>query len=420
MKKFFVVLFVLLSCFAALSHAPRVIADSQDQAAEEEWIIDENVTTVAKNTARFGMLLDWSLKNYSWICVTQAADNRCDNSNNPIAKLWMNVILFIAVPLLLLTILISALVIIYTRGTSMTVMRFIPHFILTVLFVFFSFALIQFVLQFMDVIQGIFFRVASRPCPPDCISHQNLFITGWDYRSFVGFRLAGPENGESTLMSLVLLTATGITYLFISVVLMIRKIMMWFFLIISPVLPFFFLYTPFRSTGRTWLNFFVKWLFYAPIFSVFLRSTIYMWDNRIPQAFGNPAAGDPDAIIFPTSINILLTGPGQVPSVTNSLNLPETFAAYVFALVMLWMAIIMPWLLMKYTINLNDDNSVVMKALISFSQNVRTNYLQTYAPSFKPKFTVENTSFVKRSITTTPNAQPNTRSFGTDRISKEG
>ncbi len=74
-----------------------------------------------------------------------------------------------------------------------------------------------------------------------------------------------------------------------------------------------------------------------------------MWRDRIPLGFdfskiGQVAGTD---VIYPTAINILLGGPGQELGISNSVNLRDTFALYVVALLMLWVVILLPFLLLQ-------------------------------------------------------------------------
>jgi hypothetical protein len=93
-----------------------------------------------------------------------------------------------------------------------------------------------------------------------------------------------------------------------------------------------------------------------------------MWRTGIPLPFdfSGVAAGQ---IVYPTAINILLGGPGQALSITNTVNLRDTFALYVVALLMLWVVILLPFLLLKifldYLASLSFDNNVFLKQFMN-------------------------------------------------------
>lgn len=348
------------------------------------WVVDPEVTFIGKNAARSGLMLDWTLQNYSWVCVnprnarTPGGDvaRVCDDSNNPLAKFWGQIVLYIVVPLLFFVILATAAVIIITRGKSLTIMRFIPRFVAVILLIVFSYSLLQFLYQFFDLIQGFFLRSNDQsaiPCPPNCISQKDLLYVGWDYRAFIGLRLLGDYNAESAFISLLLTKLTALTYFVMVGILLMRKIILWFFIIVSPIFPLLLLYYPVRNTGKIWIGEFFRWLLYAPLFAIFLKGLVSMWRSQIPLVFDNPNIGNATQIVFPTAVNILLGGPKQFVTPTNSVNLTETFALYVVALIMLWIVILLPWILLQifldYAANFSPGDSAVMKTLVNLMGN---------------------------------------------------
>jgi hypothetical protein len=352
--------------------APQQLQTTGPTPTDSRWVIDPEVTFIGKNARRSGDLLDWTLQNYNWVCVKQIANGQCDNSNNPIAKYWSLIVLYIVVPMLFLVILITASVIIITRGKSLTIMRFIPRFIAVVLLIVFSYSLLQFFYQFTDLIQGFFLRSnINQACPPNCISDKDLLYVGWDYTNFVGLRLLGDKYAESAFISLLLTKLTALTYFVMVFLLLVRKIILWFFIIVSPIFPILLLYYPVRNTGKIWIGEFFRWLLYAPLFAIFLNGLVYLWRNQIPLVFANPNIGNANAIEYPTAVNILLGGPRQVVSPTNSVNLVETFALYVVSLIMLWIVILLPWILLQifldYAQNFAPGDTAVMKTLVNMA-----------------------------------------------------
>lgn len=342
------------------------------------WVVDPEVTFIGKNAARSGLMLDWTLQNYNWVCVTRIANRQCDDSKNPLAQFWGQIVLYIVVPLLFFVILATAAVIIITRGKSLTIMRFIPRFVAVILLIVFSYSLLQFLYQFFDMIQGFFLQSTTNggACPPNCISQKDLLYVGWDYRAFIGLRLLGDYNAESAFISLLLTKLTALTYFVMVGILLMRKIILWFFIIVSPIFPLLLLYYPVRNTGKIWIGEFFRWLLYAPLFAIFLKGLVSMWRSQIPLVFDNPNIGNASQIVFPTAVNILLGGPRQFVTPTNSVNLTETFALYVVALIMLWIVILLPWILLQifldYAANFSPGDSAVMKTLVNMMGNKKT------------------------------------------------
>ena len=365
MKKFLPFLFLLITT-AHLLLIPPVFAQeatrsggttnptttsprtSTGQPTDGAWVNDSDVTFVGKMGARSGQFLDWTLQNYSWSFVTPG-------TQNPLAQFWAQ-IRNIVYAFFALAVLITAFIMIVTRGRSITVMRFIPRFIIIILLVTFSFALIQFLYQITDVIQSFFLR---NPEGTGFISQKNLLNIGFNYEDFIGYRRFGANFDESAFISLLLVKLTAATYYVMAGILLIRKIILWFFIIISPVFPLLLLYAPIRNTGKIWIGEFFRWLLYAPIFAIFLSGLVYVWRTGIPLQFAFTKA-----VVYPTAINILLGGPGQVLSLSNSVNNKETFALYVVALLMLWVIIILPFLLLQIfldyiqTLSLSENSFV--------------------------------------------------------------
>lgn len=327
------------------------------------WVSDSEVTFVGKIGARAGSFLDWTLQNYNWSFVT--------NGENPLAGFWAT-IRNIVYAFMAIFVLITSFVLIVSRGRNLTVMRFIPRFILVILLVTFSFALAQFLYQIIDIVQGFFLK------NPDAITaathpfiwQGNLLYVGFDYQNFLGYKIYGATYEESAFISLLLIKLTAITYYVMSVILLIRKIILWFFIIISPIFPLLLLYTPIRNTAKVWIGEFLRWLLYAPIFAVLLSGLVYIWRSGIPLKFNF----DSGNVVYPTAINILLGGPGQTLSLTNSVNNSDTFAQYIIALLMLWVVIILPFLLLR--IFLSYFNSIVM------GENIWMKQLVTNGSSF--------------------------------------
>ncbi|MCL5970447.1 MAG: hypothetical protein M1450_03035 [Patescibacteria group bacterium] len=302
------------------------------------WNDDPEVTFVGKVGARSGAFLDWALKEYQW-----------SSKDKDLRNFWTK-ILQIVYAFSILFVLITAFIMIITRGRSITVMRFIPRFILVILLTTFSFTLIAQIYQTADLIQGHFLKNKAG----DIIQQGDLLYIGFDYETFKGYKLSDPNSiyDESAFVSLLLVKLTAITYYAMTGILLLRKVILWFFIILSPVFPLLLLYRPVRNTGKIWIGEFFRWVLYAPLFAIFLSGLVKLWsessqtDPGIPLKFeGINEAGT--KIVYPTAVNILLGGPGQQLSITNSVNIPQTFALYVVALLMLWVVILLPFILLQ-------------------------------------------------------------------------
>ncbi len=170
-----------------------------------------------------------------------------------------------------------------------------------------------------------------------------------NYINFIGYRDMSTSGCamESANTSLFLIRMTSLTYNTIGILMILRKIILWFLLILSPFLAILMPFVFIRNIGWIWIGVFFQWLFYGPMVSLFLAALTRIWVAGIPYAFDFNRVNTPDGQIFRTSINILYGGPAQTLGPGNSANYVDTYVEYVIALVMLWAAIILPWLLLR-------------------------------------------------------------------------
>ncbi|MDO8658069.1 MAG: hypothetical protein Q7K55_04985 [Candidatus Levybacteria bacterium] len=339
---------------------------SSSSIPDGTWVQDSDVTFTGKVAARSNDFLNWVLQSYKW--------SKLDDSNsvNPFSVFW-STILKIVYAFSLFAILIGAFVIIATRGRNITLMRFIPRFIIVLLLITFSFSLIQLLYQVTDVIQEFFLRKADGTL----INASDLLNIDFDYNNFIGYRLSGAIYDESVFISLLLAKLTALTYYIMAGTLLVRKIILWFFIIISPVFPLLLLYYPVRNTAKIWIGEFFRWLLYAPLFALFLSGLVSFWKIYIPLSFNYDKAKT-GIIEYPTAVNILLGGPGQEVSKINSVNLPDTFILYVVSLLMLWAVIILPFILLRifldYLFSLSVNDTSTMKQFINTTFPILSKY----------------------------------------------
>ena len=350
MKKYLTVLFLLILCVGIFPS--QLFADTQSTSSASvsppsgTWVPDPEVTFVGKMGARSASFLDWSLQDYKWATGSASLSTFW-------AKIRNIIYAFFAI-----FVLITAFILIVTQGKNITALQFIPRFLLVILLVTFSFALIQFLYQMTDIVQGFFL------IKPDgtYISQKDLLYLNFDYTNFIGYRIAGFTYDESAFMSLLLIRLTAITYYAIGGILVLRKIILWFFIIVSPIFPLLLLYNTIRKTAKIWMGEIIRWVLYAPIFAILLSGLVSIWgSDQLPLKFDFTNVNNVSNSVYPTAINILLGGPGQTVSITNSVNLPDTFALYAVSLIMLWAVVFLPFALLQifldYVYTMSWDNN---------------------------------------------------------------
>lgn len=332
-----------------------------------EWQPDAEVTFTGKLAARSEDVLDWLLENYQW--------SNIGSSNTPFDKLW-EFIRNTVFAILGLFILIGAFLMIITRGRSLTVKRLIVRFVMVLILVVFSFSIVRTIYGLTDIIQGFFIVMPRQTGDPTSISTQDLLNVAFKYTEFTGFRRIGPAYNESAITSLLLIKITAATYYTMFIILIIRKVILWFFILVSPIFPLLLFFKPIRNTAKIWIGEFFRWVLYAPLFAVFLRGLVEIWKfgvgtnnaTGVPLDFKTDLAGTTSTagtIDYPTAINILLGGPGQFVLGNNNVNFRDTFVLYLVALLMLWMVIILPWILLRifldYFNNIGTGDSNLVK-----------------------------------------------------------
>lgn len=357
MKKFLpVFLFIFFFLSVPIVHAQTPPCPPSGS----EIVCDAEVQFIGQASSRAKDFLNWTMSNYKWVSLD-------DTGSNPIINFWTQ-IRNIMYALLIIFVLATAFILIITRGRSVTVMKFIPRFVFILIFATLSFAIVQFLYQITDVIMGFFLQgpgLRKESIDPflKVISGDNLFFISWDYNTFIGYRFTDPRFQESAFTSILLLKLTAITFYVMAGMLLIRKVILWLFIAVSPIFPFLLLYYPIRNTGKIWIGEFFRWLLYGPLFAIFLYGLVALWQFQpagaplntpgIPLNFDtvNPATNQKYAIgtdiKYPTAINIVIGGPGQTISRANNVNLPGTFALYVFALIMVWLVTFFPFVLLR-------------------------------------------------------------------------
>lgn len=218
-----------------------------------------------------------------------------------------------------------------------------------------------------------------------------------NYTQFIGCRDLNVRAQESAKAELFLLKATNITYYVMGVMLILRKVLLWFMLIVSPFLAILLPFTFIRNIGWIWIGVFFQWLFYGPLLALFLGATATIWRLGIPYTFDFSRVNKLIGYVYPTGILITYGGPGQRElhhiGTLNSGNYVDTFAEYIITLIMLWAVIFFPWWLLRIFRDYCCDGINAMKnILLSMYDQTRGN------PSPPPQGPAPVPSFLKSNI----------------------
>ena len=338
MKKILPILLLLSTIYFLLS-TPVLAA----------WQRDPEVTEVGRNAERARQLIFWLFTHPSL------------DDNPGTRQIWAvarNVVYFLFIVVLVAV----GFGLMFFRERGFDLQRWIPKLIAALLYVTFSYLIVLGLIQIGDILTRFFIEkvggcnlfnitfsgAGSRCVFPDDPNYKKVVMEmEKNYTEFIGYRETTPENNESANTALTLVRLTTFTYNFMSFMLIVRKVILWFFTIVSPFLGILMLFIVIRNTGWLWIGAFFQWLFYGPLMALFLAGLVRIWELGIPYSFDWSRRDKPEGQVFKTAINILIGGPAQTLTPTNSVNYIDTYAEYVIALIMLWTVILLPWLLLR-------------------------------------------------------------------------
>ena len=335
------------------------------------WITDQEITSQGKADERARQFI-------YWVMSRNAIDN------HPVLKqIWnttRNVSYFF-------TILIAALLglsIIVAKRTNFDlkigVWPAIGKIIMALLFITFSASIVLLLIQLSEILMKFF---------SESLGGKDLFNIYFtktatpenNYKDFIGCRNLNFKVQEAMTAEVFVLKLTNITYYVMGSMLLLRKIILWFLLFVSPFLAILFSFAFIRNVGWIWIGVFFQWLFYGPLFSIFLGAVAVIWKAGIPFSFDFSRAGKNNGYIYPTAINILYGGPAQQLSTLNNGNYIDTFVEYVITLLMLWTVTILPWWLLRIFRDYCCDGIAAMKnILMSMYDQARGNPPQSPNP----------------------------------------
>lgn len=146
---------------------------------------------------------------------------------------------------------------------------------------------------------------------------------------------------EDRVFNTAMLILTGIGYFLITGLLLFRIVILWFLVILSPLL-FLLTILPFaREYFRYWLWLFVRWIAVGPLLAIGIGATIFIW-----KAVGIPLTSLYSSNIeFSQSSNFLIASPG---SSSPGLNYTKPMMEYIVGLIMLYLPVLLAfWLTRK-------------------------------------------------------------------------
>jgi hypothetical protein len=325
----------------------------QDPATNHLWVEDPEITAQGKADERARQFIYWAITH-----------NSIDN-HPTLLKIWStarNVAYFFV---LLVGAIMGLGMIVAQRNnfsTSVKVWPTILKIIAMLLFITFSASLVITIIQLSEILMKFFI---------ENLGGKDLFNIYFgtisqepNYTEFIGCRDLNIRVQEGVQAELMILKITNISYYVMGTMLILRKILLWFLLFVSPFLailaPFVFI----RNIAWIWVGVFFQWVFYGPLFALFLGALATIWRQGIPFIFDFSRINSLKGYIYPTAFNILYGGPAQHLAIINNGNYVDTFAEYVITLIMLWAVTFFPWWLLRIFRDYCCDGINAMKNIL--------------------------------------------------------
>lgn len=307
-----------------------------DPKTKHLWIEDPEVTAQGKSNDRARQFIYW--------VTTHAAID-----NHPVlTKVWStarNLSYFLVI---LTAALLGLGIIIGQRTNFETGIKLWPaitKILSAILYIAFSATIVITVVQLSEIIMKFFIENLGGK------DLFNIYFSGIsqekNYLDFVGCRDINIRVQEAVKTEILMLKLTNWSYYFMGGMLLLRKIILWFLLFVSPFLAILLSFAFIKNVGMIWIGVFFQWIFYGPLLALFLGGMASIWKYGIPFVFDFSRVDTAAGYIYPTAINILYGGPAQKLSATNNGNYIDTYVEYIITLIMLWAVTIFPWWLLR-------------------------------------------------------------------------
>jgi len=300
------------------------------------WVEDPEITAQGKANDRARQFIYWVMNN-------SAIDN------HPVLYQIWGTARNLAYFLTILTAALLGLGIIISQRTSFdTGVKLWPavtRILLSLLYISFSAALVITIVQLSEILMKFFIENLGGK------DLFNIYFSGIsqekNYVEFIGCRDLNFRVQEAVKTELFMLKLTNISYYLMGGMLLLRKVILWFLLFVSPFLVILMTFSFIKNVGWVWIGVFFQWVFYGPLLALFLGAVATIWKVGLPFIFDFSRAGTSQGYIYPTAINILYGGPAQKLTALNNGNYIDTFAEYIITLIMLWAVTIFPWWLLR-------------------------------------------------------------------------
>lgn len=171
-------------------------------------------------------------------------------------------------------------------------------------------------------------------------------------------------NHEQAIFRFVLLIITGIAYFIIALIFVLRIVILWALLILSPILLLLAIFQSTRGWFYNWLSMYGRWLLIGPLTALGIAMIVNIWQlSGLPITMNETYA--PEIFSAEKLSNIVFYLPGK--DTVNTLSNTQEMMEYIIFLIMLYLPIILGFTLTRRKV-LHESLVAITKSLVKNSQ----------------------------------------------------
>ena len=201
-------------------------------------------------------------------------------------------------------------------------------------------------------------------------SEPGITLNNSQSLQITGEKTFNPEQ-ESSVFGFIMLVLTGLAYFIMSLVFVLRVVILWGLMIISPVLFLLAIFSFTRNYFMNWLGVYAKWLLIGPLMALGIALVVGIWKaTGLPIQSAYTGSGE-----FGTFQNIGFYLPGSVS--INTLSNTQQMMEYMIFLIMLYFPIIFAFILtrqktLSFAANIISDKRAAKSSGVAQTNDVQS------------------------------------------------
>ena len=262
------------TCVKTTDSTAALAEFNQNPRTKHLWIEDPEITAQGKSNDRARQFIYW--------VVTHSAID-----NHPVLiKVWSTARNMSYFFVILTAALLGLGIIVGQRTNFETGIKLWPaitKILISILYISFSATIIFTLIQLSEIMMKFFIENLGGK------DLFNIYFSGIsqekNYVDFFGCRDLNIRVQEAVKTEILVLKLTNLSYYFMGGMLLLRKIILWFLLFVSPFLAILLSFSVIKNVGMIWIGVFFQWVFYGPLLALFLGGMSSIWKYGIPFVF---------------------------------------------------------------------------------------------------------------------------------------